>query len=66
MDFRLSSNKVLFIDLWSFQGTYELIPVPERNEENKRKENKVKRTKNGLEITKYNTNESVKTQLIAI
>lgn len=66
MDFRLSSNKVLFIDLWSFQGTYELIPVPERNEENKRKENKVKRTKNGLEITKYNTNESVKYQLIDI
>lgn len=45
-------NKPLFISVRLKQGTQQKIPVTERNEEKKHKENKAKRPENGDEITK--------------
>ena len=57
------SNKPLLINLWAAQGTQQKIPVAEKNEEKKRKENKEKRAQNVLETVKSNPNTIEKYQI---
>ncbi|MBE5024366.1 hypothetical protein INF26_05790 [Olsenella sp. DSM 107455] len=57
------SNKPLLINLWPTQGTQQKIPVAEKNEEKKRKENKAKRAQNESETAKSNPNHIEKYQL---